>query len=109
MTENPSWKGASADADSLREKAARIRESGALGRSELIQRLFDFLVEQSAAERTPREMDIAVEVFGRTGDFDVSQDASVRVYIYRLRRKLDEYYAGPGRDAPVRLSIPKGE
>src|SRR6185312_11834502 len=48
-------------------------------------------------------------VFGRTSAFDGSQDASVRVAVHRLRRKLDDFYAGPGRDEPVRLSIPKGE
>src|SRR3569832_1604205 len=33
----------------------------------------------------------------------------VRVYIHKLRRKLEEFYAGPGAAEPVRLSIPKGE
>ena len=40
------------------------------------------------AGRTPKESVIAVEVFGRGTDFDVSQDAAVRVYIHKLRRKL---------------------
>lgn len=26
----------------------------------------------------------------------MSQDATVRVYVHRLRKKLDELYAGPG-------------
>ena len=48
-------------------------------------------------------------MFGRTSAFDGSQDASVRVAVHRLRRKLDDFYAGPGRDEPIRLTIPKGE
>jgi hypothetical protein len=32
----------------------------------------------------------------------------VRVYVHRLRRKLDEFYAGPGKDQPMRLILPKG-
>ena len=52
---------------------------------------------------------MAAAVFGRSSAFDGSQDASVRVAVHRLRRKLDEFYSGPGRDEPVRLSIPKGE
>ncbi len=52
---------------------------------------------------------MAAAVFGRDSTFDGSQDASVRVAVHRLRRKLDEFYAGPGRDEAVCLSIPKGE
>ncbi|MGP2637003.1 hypothetical protein ACTVT4_13680, partial [Staphylococcus aureus] len=37
-----------------------------------------------------------------------AQDASVRVYIYRLRKKLDEYYA-LRPPAESRLFIPRGE
>ena len=39
----------------------------------------------------------------------LSGDASVRVYVHRLRKKLDDFYAGPGADAPQRLVIPVGE
>lgn len=93
----------------LSRQAERIRASGALGRSKLTRRLFDFLVDCSSRDVTPREIDIAVDVFGRTEEVDISQDASVRVYVHRLRRKLDEFYAGDGRDEPARLIIPKGE
>lgn len=93
----------------LRGQAERLRAAEALGRSDLTRRLFDFLVACSERRETPREIDIAVEVFGRDQNFDVSQDASVRVYIHRLRRKLDDFYEGAGRDQPVRLTIPKGE
>src|SRR6185503_6970996 len=52
---------------------------------------------------------IAVEVFGRGTDFDVSQDAAVRVYIHKLRRKFEEFYAEHPEVGPERLAIPKGE
>ena len=91
------------------EQAARIRTSDALGRSRPMQRLFDFLVACSGDGTTPREVDIAVEVFDRTEAFDVSQDASVRVYMHRLRQKLDDFYAGEGRREPFRLVIPRGD
>ncbi len=52
---------------------------------------------------------IAVEVFGRGTDFDVSQDAAVRVYIHKLRRKFEEFYAAHPEPGGGRLSIPKGE
>jgi hypothetical protein len=89
--------------------AARLREAGALGRSEVLNRLFDYLVEASAAGARPKEFEVAAAVFGRDSGFDGAQDASVRVAVHRLRKKLDEYYAGPGRAEPVRLVAPRGE
>jgi hypothetical protein len=97
------------DTDLLRAHADRIRASGVLGRSPLMQRLFDFLLECSLAGKAPKEIEVAVDAFGKGPTFDVSQDAMVRVYIHKLRRKLEEFYAGTGANEPVRLSIPKGE
>lgn len=97
------------DPEQLRAHANRIRASNVLGRSELMQRLFDFFVECSLAGRVPKEIEVAIDVFGKGTGFEVAQDAMVRVYIHKLRRKLAEYYTGPGRDESGRLSIPKGE
>jgi hypothetical protein len=93
----------------LRAHAERVKASGVLGRSPLMHRLFDFLLECSAADKAPKEIEVAVDAFGKGAEFDVSQDAMVRVYIHKLRRKLEEFYAGPGAAEAVRLSIPKGE
>lgn len=97
------------DPEQLRGHADRIRASNVLGRSELMQRLFDFFVECSLAGRVPKEIEVAIDVFGKKVGFEVAQDAMVRVYIHKLRRKLAEYYVGPGRDESGRLTIPKGE
>lgn len=51
---------------------------------------------------------IAVEVFGSRPGSDTQADAIVRVEARRLRRDLDSYYVGPGREDPIRLRIPKG-
>jgi len=92
----------------LRQQAELIRASGILGHSRLI-RLFNFLVECTAAGSAPKEAVIAADVFGKTTAFDVSQDSIVRVYIHNLRRKLDQYYSAAGKAEPVRLVLPKGE
>jgi hypothetical protein len=97
------------DLEPLRAHADRIRNSGVLGRSPLMQRLFDFLLECSIVGKAPKEIEVAVDAFGKGAEFDVSQDAMVRVYIHKLRRKLEEFYLGAGAAEPVRLSIPKGE
>lgn len=92
----------------LAAEAKRVRDSGDLGRSEPLIRLFDFLVERSIDGRIPREIEIAQDVFDKTNDFDGMLDASVRVYIHRLRRKLAEHYARAPGDADW-ISIPLGE
>jgi hypothetical protein len=96
------------DPDQIRTHAERIRASGVLGRSRLIQRLFDFLLERSLDGKAPKEIEVAIDVFGKDAEFDVSQDAMVRVYVHKLRRKLDDFYSGPGRGESVRLAVPKG-
>lgn len=95
--------------EAILEQAQVLRASGALGRSAGLNRLFDFLVEASGKDARPKEVEIALAVFSRDTGFDGAQDASVRVAMHRLRRKLDDFYSGPGRDQPARLSIPKGE
>lgn len=95
--------------DDLQSQAERLRATGALGRSAPIQKLFDYLLARSLQGEAPKEIEVAEAVFGRKFDFDVSLDSTVRVYVHRLRRKLDDFYAGPGKAEAVRLAIPKGE
>jgi hypothetical protein len=93
----------------IQQHAERIRASAMLGRSDLIRRLFDYLVSCASAGRVPKEIEVAIDGFGRAANFDVSQDAMVRVYVHKLRRKLEEYYAQPGAAADGSLRIPRGE
>jgi hypothetical protein len=55
-----------------------------------------------------KEYSIAVEVLGRPPSFDPATDASARVEVHRLRRKLREYYEGEGAGHPVQIAIPAG-
>src|SRR5688500_5584625 len=97
------------EAELLREQAAKIVQSGALGRSRSYARLLEFLVACSSEGRTPKELEIAMEVFGKGADFDPSQDSMVRVYAHNLRQKLDQYYATEGRADTGRLALARGE
>lgn len=94
--------------EQLQLHADRIRASQHLGRSELMQRLFDFLVACSLEGRAPKEIEIAIAVFEKDAEFEVARDAMVRVYMHKLRRKLDDYYAQAG-ETGGRLTIPRGE
>lgn len=95
--------------ETIREQARKIAASGVLGRSRSYRRLLEFLVERAAEGRTPKELEIASEVFGKGADFDPAQDSMVRVYAHHLRQKIRQYYDGAGREEPWRLTIPKGE
>jgi hypothetical protein len=97
------------EAELLREQATKIVQSGALGRSRSYARLLEFLVECSLNDRTPKELEIAIEVFGRGSDFDPSQDSMVRVYAHNLRQKLEHYYATGGRSDGRQLLLARGE
>lgn len=91
----------------LQAEIERVRRSGALGRSVLILRLFDYLAEHAFAERSPKESEVAVAVFGRRPDFDPAHDAVARVYVHKLRRRLETAPAFEG--APIALTVPRGE
>lgn len=56
-----------------------------------------------------KERNIAIDVFHRPASFDKRSDSIVRVEAYRLRKRLLDYYAGHGRDRPLRIAIPLGQ
>lgn len=76
------------------------------GRSNTLIRLFDYLLEHSLSARAPKEIELALAVFGKNTEFDPSQDSMVRVQMHRLRNRLDGFY---GSHSGPRLEIPKGE
>ena len=108
MTDLPADAATHSTADILRH-AQRVRDSGILGRSNRIRGLFDFLVDCAVRGRVPKEIEVAIDGFGRSPAFDASKNALVRVYVHKLRRKLDAFYAAQGEIGAPRLVIPKGE
>ena len=97
------------DVELLKEQARKIVQSGALGRSRSYARMLEFLVECATSGRVPKELEIAIEVFGRGADFDPSQDSMVRVYAHNLRQKLEHHYATAGRTETRQLTLARGE
>lgn len=87
-------------------EAAKFREALSAGRSAVFLQLFNFLVERSSDERSPKEVEIAFGVFGKNGSDGALADSAVRVYVHRLRKRLDDFYSG---STGPRLHIPKGE
>ena len=93
----------------FREEVERLRASGALGRSAQLQRLFDFLVRCHEEGRVPKELEVAIDAFGRESGFDAGQDALVRVHAHKLRRRLEDHYRNEAPQQPWRLAVPRGE
>jgi hypothetical protein len=98
-----------ADREELAAAAEQFRASGLLGKPGSLSRLFDFLLARTLEGAAPKEIEIALEVFGKSPTFDVSQDAVVRVYVHKLRRRLEDFYARANAPTAARLAIPKGE
>ncbi|MGC1519958.1 MAG: hypothetical protein WA803_00340 [Steroidobacteraceae bacterium] len=94
--------------NTLEQETRRVQASGVLGEARM-RRLFDYLAARSLAGESPKEITLAIEVFGKGPEFDVSQDALVRVYVHKLRRTLEEFYAAQGGEGITPLHIPRGE
>lgn len=95
------------DRKRLAAHGERIRKSDALGKSPYINRLFDLLLERSLSDDVaPKEIEIARIVFGKSSDVDLAADATVRVHIHRLRKKLDEL---PADEQGERVVLPRGQ
>ncbi|HTF67615.1 MAG TPA: helix-turn-helix domain-containing protein [Edaphobacter sp.] len=82
-----------------------VLHSSHFARAETQRKLLQYLWEHRS--ESVSEYALATEALGRSASFDPTTDASVRVHISRLRKKLKEYYQlEPGE--PELLVIPTG-
>lgn len=88
----------------------KLLASHSLHGSESLCKLLRYLANHSLEHpgTSPKEYQIATEVFGRQQDFDPHIDSMVRVQAGRLRTKLSEYYSTEGVEDPIQVEIPKG-
>ena len=88
----------------------RLINSHSLRGSEALCKLLRYLADRALDHPgvALKEYQIAIEVLGRSSDFDPQSDSSVRVQAGRLRVKLEEYYAGEGQHDSVIVELPKG-
>lgn len=94
--------------EAIQQQVEEIISAGATGKSEAFARLLRYLGEKSQTGKSVKEIEIAIDVFGRDETFDVTQDSLVRVYIHKLRTKLDNFYRTTESSYTERLVIPKG-
>ena len=94
--------------DQLLIEAKRVRDSGILGDARLRQ-LFDYLLDKTVADESPKELVIAMDVFGKGADFSVGDDALVRVYVHKLRKALSSFYGSAAAVGGYSLQLPRGD
>ena len=93
----------------IRDALAALLADPAFEATERNRKFLRFIVEETLAGRSDRlkSYTIAVDVFGRSADFDASADGIVRTEAVRLRTALSRYYAVKA-DIDVRIDLPKG-
>lgn len=93
-----------------RDLVDRVANSPIFQRSPRLREFLIYVSDCTINERLEgvREQQIAENVFNRKPDYNAGQDNIVRVEARSLRKRLDAYFAGEGKDEPIILSMPKG-
>jgi hypothetical protein len=88
----------------------RIAATPAFTRSAFLTRFLLYICDCKFSGRDEgiTEYQIGVQALGRPGSYNPGEDNIVRNYARILRKRLEEYFAGEGRDEPVRIVIPVG-
>ena len=92
------------------ELVLRIASSRRFERSTLLKNFLLFACHRALTGEaaTINEQLIGVHVFGRTAQFNRSDDNIVRNYARMLRKRIDEYFECEGVDEPILLHVPRG-
>ncbi|HXE14240.1 MAG TPA: hypothetical protein VN633_19080 [Bryobacteraceae bacterium] len=98
------------DAHEVRRELDLILGSVVFRGSKRCQDFLRYVATKSldGAADTLKERTLAVEVFGRHADSDLSDDSIVRVGAREVRKRLAQYYVGEGAHDQVRIDLPAG-
>jgi hypothetical protein len=94
------------EAEAMETHVQHVVQSALFLRAETLRKLLLYLWLHRGEEIS--EYAVATEALGRRADFDPKTDASVRVQISRLRRKLKDFYEAEGFGDGYVLHIPMG-
>jgi len=101
---------AALDAEACWEVLRRVAANPSLKRAARLREFLEWVGTRSLMEgRTDlHEQEIGHAVFGRSEGYDTSQDNIVRVSASELRKRIDAYFAGDGKDEPLIFELPRG-
>lgn len=96
--------------DEVMDALEEVLASSSFARNPRSRDFLAFVVTETLAGRGARlkERTVARRALNRPATFDARDDSGVRVQARRVRAALEHYYETEGRDAAVRISIPKG-
>ena len=88
----------------------RVLESRCFRSRKAAQKFLSYIVQQTTDGQGKgiNQHSIATEGLGKEADFDPSSNPLIRVQAGRLRKQLEEYYAGEGRENMLRIMLPIG-
>jgi len=97
-------------ADEIREVLERVLASHQFHGSRRCQLLLRHITEHTVQGDTAclKERSLGVAVFGRSPDYDTSQDPIVRATAAEIRKKLAQYYQEPGHESEIRIGLLSG-
>ncbi len=110
LTRNEEIRAASLPDDAVRSSLERALSSPEFRTSKRCQDFLRFVVERALAGRSDelKERLIGIEAFGRAVSYDSNEDGIVRIKASEVRRRLNAYYAGIGKQDPVKIELPVG-
>jgi hypothetical protein len=99
-----------AKATSVRSALQRILQSQGFRSSRRSRDFLRYVVERTldGQAESLKERSIGIDVFGRSAEYDPSDDATVRVKAGEVRKRLGMYYATEGRADDIRIELPHG-
>ena len=97
-------------AEEVRTLLEQVLGSHLFRGSRRCQILLRHITERTLAGDTSslKERTLGIDVFGRTPDYDTSQDPIVRASAAEIRKKLAQYYQEPGHESDVRIELLSG-
>jgi hypothetical protein len=95
-------------ASDIQTYLTKVLHSSEFQNSTKYQKLLEYLVNSTLEGNIPKELTIAMELFGMEMKDDTLGESNIRVYIHNVRKKLDSYYRNEGKTDKIQFKIPKG-
>jgi hypothetical protein len=94
--------------EAVRDQVERLLVDPVFQSSQRSSNLVKFIVECTLKGKNEylKERFIGIQVFGRTPDYDTSNDPTVRVAASDLRKRLAQYYSRTEHEQELRIEIP---
>ena len=98
------------DPQVVREESERVLGHPLFAKSKRYGTLMKYIVDHTLDGEFEclKERIIGIEVFGRSTDYDTSADATVRVAVKEVRKRLAAYFDDPAHQNELRIDLPTG-